>query len=175
MVFLADIFKNLALETVQYKLRLGENVCELTFKYEKLYNDAWDMRGYKYILNGREYTDIESFRGRTLKEIAEDILIREDVYGNKVLQCYESVPTFDSEDREWDGAVSEFLMFDGKDVNLVTSRYGYKIPSFKVYGALTAAPAILKPYFEELGFPEKGIKWNKGLEKVSKLRIFRNI
>lgn len=185
MGFLSDLFEILfnskpsaaqPPETaVCYKLHFGRKECELTFKYEKLYREAGDMRGYKYILNRREYTDIESFCGRDIEKITEDVSIMEDAYKNKVLNCYQSIPTFDSEDREWDSALDEFLMFDGKDINLVVCRHGYKIPSFKVYGGLTSAPDILKPYFKKMDFPINGIKWLNVNVEDSKLRVYSNV
>lgn len=157
-------------ERVAYKLHLGLKPCELTFKYKKGY---WG-EGTKYTLNGKEYTDIKSFCGPELEKLTDDVSIREDIYKNKVLNCYQSIPIFDSEDAEYDSAQDEFLMFDGKDINLVACRHGYRLSSFTVYGCLTQAPTILKPYFVKMGFPVDGIKWDNVAVKDSKLQIYHN-
>lgn len=87
-----------------------------------------ELSGYKYTLNKRTYTDVSGFDVKDRKNITDNIYISEDIYGSKVLCVFNAVPTFDSGDREWDSKRIEYLMFDGRDINLVVMKGGYKLP-----------------------------------------------
>lgn len=117
------------------------------------------LDGYQYTLNGRTYTDISSLHTKDKENITDNVYITEDIYGCKALSNYTSIPTFDSGDREWDSRAIDRLMFDGKDINLVEMRGGYKIASLTFYYKLLAADVEMKSYFERLGYPIESIVW----------------
>ena len=147
---------------VPYKLRIDKEEFNLIFKHTIQFNRkiGKDLDRETYRLNGRKYKSNLSFpRKNLIEEITDDVDIREDEYHHRVLHCYTSIPTFDSGDREWDSAIDEYLMFDGKDVNLVYCRGGYRIAKMEVYCKLISAPSGLRAYWEKLGFPAEGIHW----------------
>lgn len=111
------------------------------------------LDGYTYRLNRNLYTDVQSLRESELDGFSEHVLVMEDAYHRKVLYSYENIPVFDFGDREWDSLHGEYLMFDGKNLNLVTCRQGYRIAALSIYRNLLAADARIKPYLEKLGYP----------------------
>lgn len=135
---------------------------DLYLEFEQRYrrkNQFAGLDGYRYSFNGRTYCDVKSLWKESVEEIAENVQIVTDVYGEKVLKCYTQIPTFDSSDREWDSKEVEFLFFDGKDIHLVIMRGGYKIAHLTFYEKLLSADAAMKPLFKKLGWPESGIRW----------------
>ena len=134
-----------------YRLEFWER-----FKKSKL---GSGMDGYTYSFNGRSYHDVNSLWKEQVEELSEDIDIGNDQYGEKVLRTYTQIPTFDSGDREWDSKEMEYLFFDGKDVQLVVMRGGYRIASLTFYTKLLAADTRMKPIFEKLGWPTNSIEW----------------
>lgn len=132
----------------------------LKFKsIRRVQNTGVGVDGYTYKLNGRIYKDVSSFNSNIVEELFEDVMIREDIYGEKLLRVYHSIPTFDSSDREWDSASIYYLIFDGKNINLINMRGGYKIASLTFYENLLSADWSMKPYFDKLGWKCDGIKW----------------
>lgn len=127
----------------------------------KKYSRGSDLQGYTYSFNGRTYRDVESLWAETLEDLSKSVSIGKDAYGERVLKISHGIPTFDSSDREWDSEILENLMFDGKDVNLVIMRGGYKIAELTFYETLLAADSSLKPLFEKLGWPTGAINWTR--------------
>lgn len=139
-------------ETGQYLLYIGGEKYELYFDRKTEYGGRGrDVRGTVYLLNQKEYTDISALNCRRLCEIGKDVFLCEDAYGNKVLCCHRDIPTFDSADREWDSWLDEYLIYDGKQVNLVVGRGGYRIARLTVYEELLEADPGLYAYLERLG------------------------
>ena len=118
-----------------------------------------DLTGYAYTLNGREYKDVRSFCKEKAEELSEGVYIRKDIYGEKCLSTYTSIPTFDESDRDWDSCVMKFLVFDGKDIHLIVMRGGYMIANLTFYEKLLSADAGLQPIFEKLGWPMEQVEW----------------
>lgn len=140
-------------ETEKYLLYIGEEKYELCFGRKTEYGGRGrDVRGTVYLLNQKEYTDVSTLNCHRLCEIGKDVFLCEDIYGNKVLYRCEDIPTFDSADREWDSWLSEYLMYDGKQVNLVVGRGGYRIARLTVYEELLEADQGLYAYLERLGY-----------------------
>ena len=131
---------------------------EFSAEYKKE-NSNRGLDGYTYSFNGRTYKDIESLWKDPAEDIAPNVQIVTDIYGEKVLKTYTQIPTFDSCDREWDSKELEFLMFDGKNIHLVVMRGGYRIATLTFYEKLLSADKQLKPVFEKLGWPLSGIQW----------------
>lgn len=117
------------------------------------------MDGYTYTFNGRIYRDVDSLWAERIEKLAENVLIGVDKFGEKVLLIHYSIPTFDSCDREWNSKAEEYLMFDGKNIHLVSMAGGYRIAQLTFYEKLLAADARIKPIFEKLGWPMDGIAW----------------
>ena len=132
----------------------------LKFKsVRRVSNTGVGVDGYTYKLNGRTYKDVSCFNSNIVEELFEDVMIREDIYGEKLLRVYHSIPTFDSGDREWDSASIYYLITDGKDIHLINMRGGYKIASLTFYEKLQVAEKRMKPYFDKLGWKCDGIVW----------------
>lgn len=112
-----------------------------------------DLYGYTYMLNGRTYQDISLFKKEKIRQRSMYTAIYEDEYGERVFYCHTSLPTFDFGDREWDSAFDEYIVYDGKDVNLVTSRQGYCIAELNIYKKLLSVERGFEPYIRELGYP----------------------
>lgn len=153
-------------EHIKYRLKLDNERLFLEFESETAFKRnvmSRALNGYKYRLNGRLYTDRESFRKCELEKLSDDVSINKDSYGCKVLYAYTQVPTFDSGDREWDSAIDEFLMFDGRQINLIRCRRGYKIASITIYGKLISASENMRPWLERLEFPANGVTFTDTL------------
>lgn len=140
---------------IKYSLKFEPgNTIRLQFEnYRRITYFECELSDYQYVLNGKKYTGVSCLNMKDAENITESISVNEDIYGSKVLCVYTSIPTFDSCDREWDSYMTEYLMFDGKDINLIVIRGGYKLASLSFYTKLTAADIGIKPYFEMLGFP----------------------
>ena len=135
---------------------------KVTLSFRNTYvksNLGTGMDGYTYSFNGRHYRDVASLRVSPLVEEAEDVYFTADEYGEKVLRTYTEIPTFDSEDRVWDSMELEYLFFDGKHINLVIMRGGYRIAKLTFYEQLVTADARMKPIFEKLEWPVNSINW----------------
>lgn len=152
-----------AREPASYRLRLNTgHMAGLQFEDSwKISHNDCELSSYSYTLNGKSYTGVSCLNVKENEEIGDQIYIREDQYGSKVLCVVTDIPTFDSGDREWDSYMTEYLMFDGRDINLIVKRGGYKIASLTFYTKLTAADVELKDCLERLGFPVEQIEWRE--------------
>lgn len=104
----------------------------------------WGEGLYKceYQVLGRKFTDLSFVKGNTLQELgtkdARTYEIRS--FGNdKALYRYEDIPTFDSDDREYDGNGYCIIFRDTMGVHLFEARAGYKLPSISIYLSLQNA------------------------------------
>lgn len=141
-------------ETGKYLIYIGGEKYGLRFDRKTEFGGTGkDVKRTVYLLNPKKYTDISSLNCRVLSEIRKDVFLCEDIYGNKALYCYREIPTFDPADREWDSWIKEYLMYDGKQVNLAVCRGGYKIARLTVYEELLEADMGLYAYLERLGYP----------------------
>lgn len=142
-------------------LKISRNeVYNLTFQSAIRKNHRYGgMDGHTYSYNGRVYRDVDSLWAERVEKIGENILIGVDKFSEKVLLIYYSIPTFDSSDREWNSKSEEYLMFDGKDIHLVSMVGGYRIAQLTFYEKLLTADARMKPIFEKLGWPMHDIEW----------------
>ena len=132
---------------------------EFSSTYTKT-NFGTGMDGYSYSFNDRAYRDVASLRVAPLEEIFKNVYLTADAYGEKVLRTYKQIPTFDSGDREWDSMELEYLFFDGKHINLVVMRGGYRIAKLTFYEKLLRADVRMKPIFERLGWAMDCVEWN---------------
>lgn len=164
MVSLFDAMKNHHKDPVPYTMKVspigGSQKLLLEFQRKYRKDNAYKgMDGYLYSFNGRTYRDVDSLWMEPAEEIAKNVQIVTDVYGEKVLKTYTQIPTFDSGDREWDSKELEFLIFDGKDIHLVVMRGGYRIASLTFYEKLRSADVRMKPVFEKLGWKLPEVTW----------------
>ena len=153
-IFTEQVPAKYALEITQGKKSslIFQNACRKSNRYG-------GMNGYTYSLNGRNYKDVDSLWAEQIVELTRNASIGIDKFGEKVLRIHYSVPTFDANDREWDSMHRLYLMFDGKDVHLVTMNGGYRIAQLTIYEKLLTADAWTKSIFEKLGWPMTGIEW----------------
>lgn len=117
------------------------------------------LDGCTYSYNGRSYRDVDSLLAEETEELAPNVFLGVDAYGEGVLVTRRWVPTFDDADREWDSQVRKYLFFDGANIHLAIMRGGYKIASLTFYETLLSADSRLKPLFEKLGWPTNTIDW----------------
>ena len=158
------MFMNQSTVTKPYVLKQAPDGSSHKFRleFQKEYEaSAWSssMDGYTYRFNDRTYRDVESLWNEPAEDIAKNVQIVTDAYGEKVLKTYTQVPTFDSGDREWDSKRLEFLFFDGRNIHLVLLKGGYRIASLTFYETLQAADIRMKPVFEKLGWKMPEIGW----------------
>lgn len=98
---------------------------------------------------------------KDIEALSENVFLGQDIYGKQVLKFYTSIPTFDSADREWDGKVLKFLLFDGRAINMVVLRGGYRIAHLTFYKTLLSADCRLKAYFDKLDWSTRRIDWKQ--------------
>ncbi|MBQ3089741.1 MAG: hypothetical protein IJD21_04160 [Oscillospiraceae bacterium] len=117
------------------------------------------LDGLNYTINDKPYTDVQTLWKDVVEELTENTFIGTDQYGQRVLKTYESIPTFDSSDREWDSKKLHYLFYDGSQIHLAIMNGGYRIAKLTFYLKLLSADAEMKPLFEKLGWPMTGIQW----------------
>ena len=121
-------------------------------------NTSNGLDGLTYSANGRFYRDIESLWKEPIEDICKDVQITTDCYGEKVLKTYTQIPTFDSNDREWDSKELEFLFCDGNNIHLIVVRGGYRIAKMIFYENLRSADIRMKSIFNKLNWPVDNIE-----------------
>ena len=137
-----------------------DTICPLTFRSAYRKNHRYKgMDGYTYTFHGRIYRDVDSLWAERIENIAENVLIGTDTFGEKVLKITHRIPTFDSGDREWNSRAEEYLIFDGEDIHLVSMTGGYRIAQLTFYEKLLSADIRMKPIFEKLECPLDDIAW----------------
>ena len=120
------------------KLRF-QTALEIT--YRSIEGDVGDA---VFRVNGQNFTCRDSMAGEIVKDIlSEDKLGERRTYnisklkcGIKALRHYHNIPTFDSDDREWDGDFNISLYKDKQGINLIHIRSGYRIPRVYIYVGL---------------------------------------
>ena len=135
--------------------------------YDLWFRKHWNMRSQifedlqerVYQIGERKYKGRETFTEKEDEVISNNERIWEDAYQSKVLAVYDSIPTFDSSDREWDSMKADYLIFDGEHIDAVRCHYGYKMGSIEVYERLFAADQEFRAWLERLDFPIEDIKW----------------
>lgn len=143
------------------KLAVDDKETDMILGFQKSYikRKSGGMDGYTYSFNGRIYKDVQMFTTGTVERLCNHVGITKDTYGESVLRRYTEIPTFDSSDREWDSEEIEYLMYDGRNINLVVMRGGYRIANLTFYEKLQTADIRMKTIFEKLGWSTDGITW----------------
>ncbi|MBR3722247.1 MAG: hypothetical protein IKN12_05715 [Selenomonadaceae bacterium] len=102
------------------------------------------IREAVFLINGQEFTCRDSMAGDVVEAIFdEDRLGTKRIYnvrklksGIKALRHYHNIPTFDSDDREWDGDFNISIYKDKQGINLIHTRSGYRIPRVYIFVGL---------------------------------------
>jgi len=131
---------------------------ELVFQraYEIVHKEfTAPLRDCQYRVNERVFTDLSFYKGETVEEYPDDYEIRRHSDGTLFLFSYEDIPTFDSEDRIWDGMSHCAVYCDEKGINLIHCRHGYRTGGIKVYTGLVRAFPDFMPWLERLGCKER--------------------
>ena len=97
-----------------------------------------------FLINGQKFNCHDSMAGDVVNEILdEDRLGTRRAYkvcklksGIKALRHYHNIPTFDSDDREWDGDYNISMYKDKKGINLIYIRSGYRTPRAYIFVGL---------------------------------------
>lgn len=102
-------------------------------------------------VHSREFKDLSFLYGETLQEYPNHNEIRRHADGTKFYFSYESIPTFDSGDREWDSMSHIAVYADDEGINMIHCRHGYAIPRIKVYIGLKKSIPAFNLWLERLG------------------------
>ena len=111
----------------------------------KVWGDG--LRDCSYQINGNKFTDLSCLRGTVIKKMGKEHDGKQNLMmlecGLKAVLQQREIPTFDMDDREWDGNAYTLFYRDKKGVNLIYCRCGYKIPRIYVYiGLQKSTPDI---------------------------------
>lgn len=112
-----------------------------------------DRTGTEYQVHGRNYVDISSLETEKVLEYTKDIVWFKDAYGYPVLALYESIPTVEASEREWDGLRALYLVYDGTDIFGVYCVRGYHIARLIVYDKMLYAERSVREFFDDMEFP----------------------
>ena len=113
------------------------------------------IRDLVFKVRGRQFTDLSFVSGEDIKVFEKEEgkfsnKLREYEDGKRFFHHYHSVPTFDSDDRSWDGDCVVDMFKDDAGIHLITSQFGYSIPRIKIYLTLKNIPDRLKNWLEFL-------------------------
>ena len=95
-----------------------------------------------FLINGQKFTCRDSMAGDIVETILdEDRLGTQRVYkvckliksGITAIRHYHNIPTFDSDDRDWDGDYNISIYKDKQGINLIHIRSGYQIPRVYIF------------------------------------------
>lgn len=116
-------------------------------------------------LNGRTFCDMSCLKGKLIKKFPSkrsdySYQLRHYSDEKKFLFYSEEIPTFDSDDREWDSMKYRALYCDDYGVNLIHCHEGYKLPRINICVGLKKASAEFFRWLIYAGcphskFPEK--------------------
>lgn len=113
------------------------------------------LKNCRYRVNEREFVDLSFLKGETIEEYEGYSEIRRHKDGTLFLFSYEDIPTFDSEDRDWDGMSHCAVYCDEKGVNLIRCRHGYFAARINIYIGLKKAFPDFMQWLERLGCKER--------------------
>ena len=126
---------------------------ETAFQIERA--DWAGIKDLIFKVNGRKFQDLSFLHGKDI----QDFDSKEWDYVNKLCEYddgkrffyhYHSIPTFDSDDRDWDGSFSLAMFKDEFGIHLIKARYGYNLPRISIYLTLKNIPDRLKNWLEFL-------------------------
>lgn len=120
--------------------------CTLKFRRAYALEELSPGNGIKdcvYQIHGRKFTDLSFLHGDTLEKYPDNYQIRKHEDGTKFLFSYTSIPTFDLEDRLWDGVAHTAVYCDDEGFNLLHSRHGASISKIEIYiGLIRSIPVF---------------------------------
>lgn len=158
---------------LQVNLRIDKINCILEFE-EKVpiaaaFHSNIPLEECVYTVGSKQFKGDEPLRGEAIEVLTDGngyyVSTKQDRFGDKTIYEHETVPTFDSGDREWDSYREYALIYDGKDIDVVAFKGGYKIANIDVYRKLKLGDVSFKEYFEKLNYPtgaSDSIKWIEG-------------
>ena len=119
-------------------------VCELIFQraysIDKKKWDA-DISGCAYRIHRRKFRDLSFMEGEVVRALPDGGEVRAHADGTRFLYFHKNIPTFDSEDRTWDGNGQTVAYRDDAGTHLIYCRHGYRIPKIQVFiGLVKSAP-----------------------------------
>lgn len=136
-----------SLEDTKY-LWYGTPAEDRELQFQKAYmieRTNWNegIRNCDYRVHEREFTDLSFANGTTIQKSPEGYEIREHEDGTRFLYRLSYIPTFDSDDRDWDGYSRTVVYRDSEGVNIIHCRHGYLIPRIECYtGLMKSTPAF---------------------------------
>lgn len=116
-----------------------------TFLYDKKENLRFGNYDFQY--HNETCTD-DYFKKELVEEVSREIAWYIDEKGREVLSVYESIPTFDSGDREWNSYQKIYII---KENGFYTGIYltgGYRLADVKVYQQIQCGDEKTKELFE---------------------------
>ena len=112
----------------------------------KIRNKSWGegLKNCSYQVREKNFKNLDFVKGKVIKVIAEEkftgykLILKQFPGGEKFLYQCEDVPTFDSDDRDWDG-FKVCILYSDQELTAISCRYGYQIPSIDIYLRLKSA------------------------------------
>ncbi|MDE6635678.1 MAG: hypothetical protein K2K09_03610, partial [Lachnospiraceae bacterium] len=101
-------------------------------------------------LDGKELT-FDIFRCKPELEFGENIWKFRDTLGNAVLAVYYSVPTFDSDDREWNSYVIDYIIQYNDRLCAISKRGGYRLAKVSYFDNVYCADTTTVQFMETIG------------------------
>lgn len=101
-------------------------------------------------LDGKELT-FDIFRCQPELEFGENIWKFRDTLGNSVLAVYYSVPTFDSDDREWDSYGIYYIIQHNDRLFAIRKRGGYRLAKVSYFDHVSCADTTTVQFMETIG------------------------
>ena len=125
------------MKNTKRELKIGGYM--FTYDAEKrLLHDEYEFK-YQF----KKYTD-RFFKKELVKEISDNSKLYKDEEGNLVIHIYESIPVFDSGDREWNSYREVYIKNDkGGDKGFYLSG-GYHLAKANLYMNIKGADAKTK-------------------------------
>ncbi|MCD8021113.1 MAG: hypothetical protein LUF92_16510 [Clostridiales bacterium] len=121
-----------------------------------------------YTVGRKQFKGDEPVRGEAIEVLTDGneyyISIKQDRFGDKIMYEHVTLPIFDSGDREWGSYRKYALIYDGKDIDVISFSGGYRIAQIDVYRKLISGDESFKQYFEKLNYPASASDSSKWIE-----------
>ena len=124
-------------------------IFQKAYKLEPLqFGDEISSLGFR--VHGREFKNLSFLSGETLQEFMDHYTLRKHPDGTKYLFQHVEIPTFDFEDRVWDGDSYMAVYKNEIGYNMLYCRCGYSIPSIMVYIGLIESESFFTDLMKKL-------------------------
>lgn len=136
-------------------------------------NRSEGVTGCCFRVRRRAFRDLSFQEGRVIQSYGEGCELREHEDGTGFLFFEEDIPTFDSEDREWDSVNQITLYEDAGEILLICCKHGYRIPRIEVYIGLVHATTEFAEWLKRLAYEQdrKGLQEKLPLHSLQRCHL----